>query len=499
MRNLASSRHQAGLVWLGPVFRGVVVICAIWYAIFLVQHVAAYAGGADSSGYLNSARLFSQGRLSTVPRLLPGQTFNEFDRLTNVPLGFVIQSDGRMTPTYPTGYPLQLTVAAAIVGWDRAAILVNLVSALASGLLLFACCRKLGLNSSFALGGVALLGFCPLFLFSAFQPMSDLSAVCWCLAVLYCALRVREHWKYGLFCGIALGMAVLVRPSNLLLALPLLFAVGFHLRSWLAVGVGGLPAAAFFCFYNRRVYGSPWVTGYGDFSSVFGVANAPHNLAHFAQWIPVLLSPLIVLAVVAPFTAVVRQRGFAVLAAWAVVLVGFYAFYYHAGETWWYLRFILPAFPVLIVGALVVLEAAWRTARSRSVVAAAAAAGLLVLGVISWQHRQIRTLDVLHTKNGERIYPDAARWARENLPARSAIFCMQVSGSFFYYTDFLLIRWDQVSREKCGPLFAALARDNRPVYAVLFPFENPEALQQIGGHWTKLSTLGIVTFWQRQP
>ena len=44
------------------------------------------------------------------------------------------------------------------------------------------------------------------------------------------------------------------------------------------------------------------------------------------------------------------------LGLWAGLLTGLYAFYFHSGETWWYLRFILPAFPVLILAALVVLQ-----------------------------------------------------------------------------------------------------------------------------------------------
>jgi hypothetical protein len=473
------------------------LVCAVAYGIFLVRHVSPHAGGSDPSGYLNSARLMSRGEWLTSPRVLPGYSSEEFGPRSLVPLGFLMRLDGRMAPTYPTGYPLQL-LAAAGFGWSHAVAVVNVITALASGFLLFAFCRKLGLSCGLSFGGVVLLCLCPLFLYAVFLPMSDLSALAWSLAVCYWALGARENWKYGLCCGAAMGIAVLVRPTNLLLVLPLFAALGFRLRPWLAVALGGLPAAAFFCFYNWRVYGSPWVTGYTEVWSIFQTDYLPHNLTHFSRWIFFLLSPLILVSAAAPFVEAGRQRGLAVLAVWATALIGFYAFYYHAGETWWYLRFILPAFPALIVAALVVLETVWRNAKARSGLVAAALTVLLLLAA-GWQVGQIRQLTVLQLEPGERSYHDAARWAQKNLPARSVIFCMQVSGAFFYYTDFLLLRWDLVAPEKFGPLFDVVGRQDRPVYIALFDYETVQAQTLIGGHWTQLATVGQVTFWQRQP
>lgn len=493
----ASSTRHISNVLLRPALTGLLVICLVGYAFFLVQHSSPYAGGADSSGYLNSARLFSQGEFFARPRVLPGHAAGEFGGFSFVPLGFMRSQDGRMVPTYPTGYPIQL-LAAAGFGWARAATVVNVSTALASGLLLFAFCRRLGFSLGLALGGVALLWACPLFIFSATQPMSDLSALGWSLAVLYSALRGRDSWKWGLPCGAAMGFAVLVRPTNLLLGVPVLVALGFRPRSWMAVGLGGLPGALFFCFYNSRVYGSPWITGYADVWSLFRMEHLPPNLAHFARWIPLLLSPLVILALVAPVCAAGRQRGIAVLGAWAATLVAFYAFYYHSGETWWYLRFILPAFPALILAALAALESAWRKHPSRPRTTAAALA-LVLLGALGWELAQVRQLHVREVKASERTYPDAANWAQQHLPDSSVIFCMQVSGAFFYYTDFLLLRWDVIIPGKYGVLLDTIVRQNRPVYAALFPFETAEAQRLIGGHWVKLSTVGQVTFWQRLP
>lgn len=481
-------RLVSGVVILGGIF---------WYATFLSHYIAPYAGGSDSSGYFNNARILSEGKFYTHPRALREQPLQKFGDFANVPLGFSLRPDGFMVPTYPTGYSLQL-IATSAFGLDRAPVILNIITALGCGVLQFLYCRKLGIHPCLSLGGVALLWICPLFLFSAFQPMSDLSAVLWSLAVLYWALLARENWKYGILCGAALGISVLVRPTNALLAVPVLVALGLRPRLWFVTAIAGLPFAVFFGYYNWRVYGSPWTIGYSGVSNVLGATFVPHNLAHFAHWIPTLLSPLAVLAIAAPFTALGRQQGMFILASWAVALIGFYVFYFHSGEHWWYLRFILPAFPVFIAGALTVLESIFRAGSSRRLITGIALGILLIFG-LGWERHQIAPSDVTNLKGNESSYRDAAQWANENLPSNSVVFCMQVSGAFFYYTNFVLFRWEQIDADKYPSALAAIAAEKRPIYAVLYPFEIPEALDKIGGHWTKLSTVGQASVWQRQP
>ncbi|MBI3874376.1 MAG: glycosyltransferase family 39 protein, partial [Verrucomicrobia bacterium] len=379
-----------------------VALAAAVYAIFLARHVSPHAGGADSSGYLHSAQLLSHGKFTAPARAVPGHGVTDFGKFAHVPLGFVLRGDGQLVPTYPTGLPLQLCVAAAVVGWANAVTVVNVFVSLASGALLYALARQLRVRPALALGGVALLWACPLFLFTALQPMSDLPALGWCLAALYCAVRARDDWRWALAGGCCVGVAVLVRPTNLLLVAPLVVALGWRPRSWLALGLGGLPAAAFLVFYNKTVYGAVVATGYGDIRSSFSADFLAHNLAHFARWIPALLSPLVLLAAVAPFLAAGRRRGALALAVWAVVLIGFYAFYYHSGETWWYLRFILPAFPALILLALVALQVAGDALAWRTRVGVLMLAGLILALVLPW--KQIRPGEVLAIEPGERTY-----------------------------------------------------------------------------------------------
>lgn len=468
------------------------LLLAAGYAWFLRQHIAPFAGGADSSGYLNSAALLRAGRFSTPVPVLPGHGVDDFGRLAQQPLGFTSRtSPGWMSPSYPLGLPLHLAAFSFLSGLEQAAIPLNICSALAGGGLLYLFARRLGLPHTLALSGLAMLLLCPLFLFSALQPMSDLLALVWTLAALYAAVRAREKPGWAWFCGLAVALAVLVRPTNLLLALPVMLALGSRWRDYLRVAAGGLAGAVLLAWYNREVYGTLFTTGYGDIRSSFGGEFVPHNLAHFARWITTLLTPFIVTGLAVPFLKTARRREFAVLGSWAVVLIGFYAFYYHSGETWWYLRFILPAFPVLILAALSGLHALTADLRQRTIIW-----GVLLTICLTWETSMLQRLEVLNLKTGEATYAEAGGWVRTHLPPGTAILCMQVSGAFHYYTDSLIFRWDLAEMK---PLLQALGEQHRPVYAVLFDFEEQPARQRVGGSWTKLAHIGQATVWQIEP
>jgi hypothetical protein len=470
-------------------------LLALGYAWFLRGYTAPFAGGSDSSGYLNSAALLRAGQLSTLERTLEGHGAADFGLMAHQPLGFITRTGtNQMAPSYPLGLPLHLLAFSFIFGLDWAAIPLNICSAFAGGVLLYLLARRLQLPAALALAGTGILLLCPLYLFTALQPMSDLLALVWAMAALYAALRAREGWGWAVACGVAVAWAVLVRPTNLLLVFPVALALGWSWRAYLWVGLGGLPGALLLAGYNRAVYGSPFATGYGSIWSAFSRDYFGHNLIFLLRWLPGLLSPVVLLAGAAPFLRSSWNREARVLGAWAVLLIGFYGFYYHTGETWWYLRFILPAFPVLILFALLAfhsLTAAWPARRSVGVVLLAAAVG--------WEIGQTCRQELVHNKSGEATYRDAGAFANANLPPDAAIFCMQVSGALYYYTPFVLVRWDQVMPGEMAALQRVLHEQHRPAYAVLYEFEEADARQRIGGRWTKVTRIRNATVWKIDP
>ncbi|MFI5355971.1 MAG: hypothetical protein ACHQ4G_01410 [Opitutales bacterium] len=463
----------------------------------LADQGVSFASGSDASGYLNCARLIDRGEFSTPIRPVSGLQGRGWAGNYQQPLGFAVQpGTGHLIPTYPIGLPLHLLAAAKLVGWQHSAILVNILTALAIGLLMLALGRyACGLDWAWVLASVAVFWACPLFLFVSFQPLSDALAATWTLAALAAAWGSRRHWTWALAAGAAVGMAVLVRPTNLLVVAPVAVLLGLGWRRWLALGLGGLPFASALAFFNLHTYGQIFTTGYGDIDSLVQAKFVPHNAAHFAAWIVGLLTPFVLLALGLPWLARRQPRLVSAFSLWVAALVGFYLFYYHSGETWWYLRFILPVFPIFILSAAMVAQ------RGTALVASAAWRGALVafvvLFVLDCQFIVGRRLNITNVSAHDYAYFNAVHWLRVNAPANAVMVAMQASGALHYYTSFPLIRYDLMDARMFAHACAVAKANGQPMYAPLFPSEiEPVVGARLGGDWQKIATIDFITIWR---
>ncbi|MDQ5979869.1 MAG: 2 protein, partial [Verrucomicrobiota bacterium] len=251
-----------------------VAAAAAAYTFFIAWYHAPYAGGSDSSGYLNSARLLLAGRLTAPLTLPPELPPDLLPRAHFAPLGYSPDPRGPdLLPSYPVGLPLHFAAAGSLIGLRPATTLVAVLSALGLVGLLYLTALELGVRPGWAAGLAAGAGLSPLTLFYALQPMSDLVAATWTVLAMLAALRSARHAGWALAAGAAFAVSVLVRPTNLLLVLPALVALAPNRRAWLAFVAGGLPFAAFLACYNHALYGRILTTGYGDVSSLFAGKN----------------------------------------------------------------------------------------------------------------------------------------------------------------------------------------------------------------------------------
>jgi hypothetical protein len=173
------------------------------YAGFLLSHGVSFASSSDASGYFNSAKLLANAETSTQIRAIPHFTPDDGDYYFQQPLGFSVpKGTATLIPTYPPGLPLHLLIAAQVVGWNYAGILVNVLGALLSGLITLLLARKYcHLTPAWALSATILLWACPLFIFFSLQPMSDMPSTGWCLLAFYCALNSQQRVTWGLIAG----------------------------------------------------------------------------------------------------------------------------------------------------------------------------------------------------------------------------------------------------------------------------------------------------------
>jgi len=466
------------------------------YVLFCWHHAAVLPGGSDSSGYFNMAQHLRDGELSVPARTIAGAPMAPDSPYAYVPLGFRPgREPATLALTYPIGLPLFYAGASSLFGWETGPKLVMVLHLLAGAILTYLLGRQVGLSRGAAQIAALALAVSPLYIFLGLQAMSDVPAVVWCATTLWCAGRVSK--RSALAAGAALGIAVLIRPTNALIVLPVALALGLAWRRWLALGLGGLPFAILLLVYNRAAYGSALETGYGDLGTLLEIKWLGPVLLSYARWLPVLLSPLLLGLFALPWTAAARTRGVAVHATTASVVLGFYAFYFHTQEAWWYQRFVLPAGPSLLVLALLAAQNLWqRLPNAKWATATAALAALLVLGNgIGWA----RHLGVLLIVKEERTYGRATALVREMIPANAVVVAMQTSGALFHGTNHLLLRWDMLDGHWSRYRDAALAA-GRPIYAVFFDFERAQAFQErIPGAWRQLHSEHNLTLWRLEP
>ncbi len=481
---------------------GIVLASFVFYLVFLALNMGAYGGGSDSSGYLNNARLVAQATTHMPQRVVPGFDLTQVDAFVFIPLGFRPVGSDRMAPTYPIGLPLAIAATAQITGWDAAPHFTMGVFAVLGLIFTAVLGRSAGLPWSWSWFGTLILAACPLYTFLAVQLMSDVPATVLTIMTVVGAWRSRQHTAWASLAGLAMAAGVLTRPSHLVVLLPAAVGLGLSWRRWCLFLLGGLPGAILQCLYNWHAYGHPLESGYGGPGGLFSLKIIPATLRNYAEWLPVLLTPVGVLALILPWTK--RREPFAwLLILWITAVLGFYLSYYHTHETWWYLRFVLPAFPACIVGGLWIIRSWWlkrASARNFSPLLLHASPLVLAAVVIAQGVFWNLHLDASTIGRGEAKYRKTVKWASDHLPANATIAAMQCSGALVYYSDFTFVRWDILSPEQSARLAQASLATGRPLYAVLWPFEVKDATEvHMPGRWTQVGSVGDATVWKWAP
>jgi hypothetical protein len=493
---VSSGKRPAWLLFCGALLAG--------YALALFHHTSFAVGGSDSSGYLNAARLFASGRsFERVPGLEKLGLQPELARIF-IPLGYSPgPRPGTMASSYPPGLPLHMALAAFLGGWAKAPFFVSPLAGLACVVLVYLLGRELQLPPAFSFAGSVLLAFFPTFVSLTLQPMSDVVAAAWALAAVYAAWksRARNGAAWAALAGLAYGIGVLVRPTNLLILAPLLFALPPRPRTWLTFIAGGIPAALILLGYNAALFGSPWATGYGSLlREGMAWANFSGRARHYGYWIARLLTPLLPigwLGLVGDRRAPLRDR--LALLSWFGSFFLFYAFY-GPYEAWWYTRFLLPGVPALILGACVVARDVLLPAgRSRPAPWATAAAFVLLAAALFVELDFTEKRRVHKLYKSDRDYPQACAMARRRLPSNAIVVSMQMSGALHYYSDLTYAMWNWLPPERFGELRASTESRGYRWYALLFPFEQEEVRKNLPGDWREIDRVAEVALWELPP
>ena len=191
----------------------------------------------------------------------------------------------------------------------------------------------------------------------------------------------------------------------------------------------------------------------------------------------------------------------------------FYSAYECTHDTWWYLRFVLPALPALAIAAALALQQVnyptWFLASrllpagatpdqvARGPFARVPVTLLLLFAAAGWMLHWDRSLHVTDIELEDRTYPLVGRWVDEKLPTDAVLVAYQVSGAVLYYSDRAFVTPLNLTPEHSARFLSWLDRERRPLYAMLFPFDEADTLQRLPGRGELVTRIRQATVWRR--
>ncbi|MGH9143149.1 MAG: hypothetical protein ACRD2I_18610, partial [Vicinamibacterales bacterium] len=230
-----------------------------------------------------------------------------------------------------------------------------------------------------------------------------------------------------------------------------------------AIGIGVI---------NARLYGSPFASGY-DLTDAFKLSYVLPNVRRYGWWLVSVETPFALAGfgtLVIPSarlwpTRSSRHALFLFCGGVAVIWLSYLL--YLPWDVWWYLRFLLPAWPMMTIGAASLI-AAWH----RSAAGAARAAALLVVVAIGVNGIvQAGRRDTFAVALGESKYIEVARTVESLTDPNAVIISAQHSGSIRYYAGRLTLRWDTGDPAWLDRTIDYLAAHGHHPYFVLEPQE----------------------------
>ena len=444
------------------------------------------AGGSDSYCYVSQAEFWLTGalRLPQPVGFTPPWP-NAAASLT--PTGYIPSATipGAIAPLCPAGLSLTMALFSAAGGPPAVFLVVPVLGALAVWL---AYCLGRSLDRP-ATGVIAaiLLATSPIVLHQVLQPMSDVPAMAWWLAAIVLAAPagggpglVRGHAR-DFVAGLAASAAVLTRPN----LAPLAGVIGLFLlgrpraengqSSRLAAAamftLGVLPGALLVAWIQQELYGSPLSSGYGSLALLFAWSHVVPNLQRFPVWLLATHTPVVCLALAAPFLARSRRAAWLSLLCLAVAGAVFASYVaYIPYDDWWYLRFVLPAVPLLLAltAAALTIPGARLPRRFRIPLGILVTAALALFFVSTASAK-----GVFRLREFESRFREAGEYVAARLPERAVVLSVWESGSVRYYGRRLSVTFDEIEPEWLDRVLAFLDSQGRPPYILLEAWEEP--------------------------
>ncbi|HUP39389.1 MAG TPA: hypothetical protein VM115_04660 [Vicinamibacterales bacterium] len=432
------------------------------------------AGGSDSSCYALMADAYASGALQPTSDLIARVPWPDAAK-TFTPGGFVASEThpSASAPVCAPGFSLLLAPLITVGGFDAIFLLTPIAGALLVWLT-FVAGRSMAGPLAGAMAAV-LIAASPAMLYQVVQPMTDVTTAALWMATVVSLLRRRY-----LLAGGCCGLALLVRPNLLPLAVVAGFATLPGIRDWgtgirnvTRFAVAALPFGLLVLWLNNGLYGSPFRTGYGQLDNLFGLAVVPLNTSRYLGWLTETHTLFPLLAFAAPFVAAPEKRADAGLAIGLILATCAIYVFYTPFDHWSYLRFLLPAIALMMVLASgVIVHALTRIFPQRSGVAALTVSAITVGLAIFY----VRTADdrlAFNLKFLEQRYRSAGLVVRDRLPENAVVLSVWDSGAVRFHGRKEALTWAGLEPAWLDRALAWLDENGRTPYILVESWEEP--------------------------
>src|SRR4051812_27091176 len=468
---------------------------ALTLAVAAAAGSSRIAGGADAYGYVSQADLWLAGDLvieqpwvAQVPWPNAEWSFSPLGYRPAEPLG-----QWAIVPTYSPGLPLLLAGAKLLGGQCALFAVVPLLTGI--GVLL-----TYGIGKHLVSPGAGVMAAClvatsPVVIGIALEPLTDVPVMTmWALTIYLLLARTGGGLSPALV-GFVAGIAILIRPNLVPLSVPI--GMWYLMRrrsdsesrllSTALFTLTVLPAILLIAFLNNRLYGSPLSSGYGTLNDLYAWSHVGPNVRRYFAWLvfaqtPFALAGLAALLVPSRrlWTAAADLRIVPILAMFVALLWGQY-FAYEVYDSWGFLRFLLPSWPLIMVGLSAVLLAAsdaWLARFSR--VAAHTVLALLVVLLGAWTFSRV-VRDNMFNRQAAAVEAPLGQLVRKHTVDNSVVLVWERSGTIRYYSGRTTLRYDYLDREWLDRAVAWLRERGVHVYAVLDPNHREQCLRRFAG------------------
>ncbi len=468
----------------------VILFAAIGVFSVGVHYGTFAAADTDPYGYISEAELMARGALRVDQRFALTMPWRKAE-LSFIPTAFKeATTPGFIVPTYPPGLPLVMAAALRITNARDAVFYVVPVL----GAMIVCATAVLGWKLRSELVGASaavLLATSPSFVLQVTQPVSDVPAAAWWTLSVILALHAAP-WAPPL-AGAAAALAILTRPNLVPLAGVL---VAFYLWRVLRADVSRRRAEMWRTVWfsvpilagcvavgaiNDYLYGSPLRSGYAPLQELYRWEHVMPNLDRYPRWLLTTQSPFIYLGFVAPFLTRVKSQSWLLLAFAGLVILLYIPYGYFERDNWGYLRFLLPAYPALIVLSLlagVALVGRVVPDARRSVIVTI----IFVIVLAGWQSYESVRRNTLGLRHVEQRYVDVGRYIAAGMPSDAVLIAALHSGSIRYYSARVTIYYPNLHFTELDRAVAALIAMGRRPYFVLEQGEEPHFRWHFGSN-----------------